>query len=98
MAPTVRRPVRRRLFVRREIWALERTNIWDPITLGLAKAIQTMEGRQFPQDQTNYEYQASMHGSNTTGGGGPDGVWNIVYYRTLLGRIDERTKLITGVD
>ena len=27
-----------------------------------------------------------------------DGVWNIVYYRTLLGRIDERTKLITGVD
>ena len=26
-----------------------------------------------------------------------DGVWNIVYYRTLLGRIDERTLLITGV-
>ena len=26
-----------------------------------------------------------------------DGVWNIVYYRTLLGRIDERTKQITGV-
>ncbi len=27
-----------------------------------------------------------------------DGLWNVVYYRTLLGRIDERTKLITGVD
>lgn len=26
-----------------------------------------------------------------------DGVWNIVYYRTLLGKIDERTLLITGV-
>ena len=26
-----------------------------------------------------------------------DGVWNIVYYSTLLGKIDERTLLITGV-
>lgn len=26
-----------------------------------------------------------------------DGLWNIVYYRTLLGKIDERTLLITGV-
>ena len=26
-----------------------------------------------------------------------DGVWNIVYYQTLLGRIDERTGRITGV-
>lgn len=26
-----------------------------------------------------------------------DGLWNIVYYKTLLGRIDERTRLITGV-
>ena len=25
-----------------------------------------------------------------------DGLWNIVYYRTLLGRIDERTGRITG--
>lgn len=27
-----------------------------------------------------------------------DGLWNIVYYKTLLGRIDERTGRITGVD
>ncbi len=27
-----------------------------------------------------------------------DGLWNIVYYRTLLGRIDERTGRITGVE
>jgi transposase InsO family protein len=26
-----------------------------------------------------------------------DGIWNIVYYRTLLGKIDERSLLITGV-
>ena len=26
-----------------------------------------------------------------------DGIWNIVYYSTLLGKIDERTLLITGV-
>ncbi|MGB6994984.1 MAG: hypothetical protein WBG00_17310 [Thermoanaerobaculia bacterium] len=26
-----------------------------------------------------------------------NGVWNIVYYHTLLGRIDERNGLITGV-
>jgi hypothetical protein len=26
-----------------------------------------------------------------------DGIWNIVYYRTLLGKIDDRTLLITGV-
>src|SRR4030095_13296729 len=26
-----------------------------------------------------------------------DGIWNIVYYETLLGKIDERTRKITGV-
>lgn len=26
-----------------------------------------------------------------------DGIWNIVYFRTLLGRLDERNKTITGV-
>jgi hypothetical protein len=26
-----------------------------------------------------------------------DGIWNIVYYDTLLGKIDERTLTITGV-
>jgi hypothetical protein len=26
-----------------------------------------------------------------------DGIWNIVYYRTLLGKIDERSLRITGV-
>ncbi len=26
-----------------------------------------------------------------------DGIWNIVYYTTLLGKIDERTARITGI-
>ena len=26
-----------------------------------------------------------------------EGIWNIVFYRTLLGRLDERTRRITGV-
>lgn len=26
-----------------------------------------------------------------------DGMWNIVYYRTLLGKIDERQLVITAV-
>jgi hypothetical protein len=26
-----------------------------------------------------------------------DGIWNIVYYSTLLGKIDERTARITGI-
>ena len=26
-----------------------------------------------------------------------NGIWNIVFYTTLLGKIDERTLLITGV-
>jgi putative transposase len=26
-----------------------------------------------------------------------DGIWNIVYYRTLLGKMDERTSRMTGI-
>ncbi|GAB1343095.1 hypothetical protein MASR1M101_22220 [Gemmatimonas sp.] len=25
-----------------------------------------------------------------------DGIWNVLYYQTLLGRFDERTRTITG--
>jgi hypothetical protein len=65
-----------RLFVRREIWGLERTKTWDPHTLAYAKAIKEMQGRPFPADQTNYSYQAFMHGNDDDPGKGPDGVWN----------------------
>ena len=82
MATPPRRPVRRQLFVRREIWHLERRNTWDPITLAFAKAIQTMQGLHFPQDQTSYEYQARMHGANTTSSRGPDGVWNMCQHQS----------------
>src|SRR3954463_4721347 len=82
MSPAVRKPPRK-LFVRREIWHLELTNTWDPITLAFAKAIQTLQHqRQFPQDQTSYEYQARMHGANTTSSLGPDGVWNMCQHQS----------------
>ena len=25
-----------------------------------------------------------------------DGLWNIVFYKTLIGRIDERTRIVSG--
>src|SRR3954470_19180810 len=81
MAPVIRRP-RKRLFVRREIWSLERKNIWDPITLAYAKAIQKMQQLNFPADQTSYRYQAFMHGTNDGPGGGPDGVWNMCQHQS----------------
>lgn len=28
---------------------------------------------------------------------GQDGIWNVIYYETLLGRFDERTRTMTGV-
>src|SRR3954451_5549776 len=73
---------RKKLFVRREIWSLERTKTWDPITLAYAKAIQAMQQRQFPDDQTSYRYQAFMHGTNDGDGGGPDGVWNMCQHES----------------
>jgi hypothetical protein len=69
--------------VRREIWSLEQSNTWDPITLAYAKAIKTMkEQRQFPADQTSYDYQAAMHGIDSTPGTGPDGVWNMCQHQS----------------
>jgi Common central domain of tyrosinase len=73
---------KKKLFVRREIWSLERTKTWDPITLAYAKAIHAMQQRHFPDDQTSYRYQAFMHGTNDGDGGGPDGVWNMCQHQT----------------
>lgn len=51
-------------FVRRDIWALETgaDGPWDPVTLGYAKAIQTMQSRD-SNDPTSWSYQSAMHGS-----------------------------------
>ena len=67
---------KKKLFVRREIWGLERTNTWDAYSLAYAKAVKELQGRPFPADQTNYNYQAFIHGNDDQPGPGPDGVWN----------------------
>ena len=38
----------------------------------------------------------ALNGENTGLEQVQDGVWNILYYDTLLGRFDERSKAITG--
>jgi hypothetical protein len=39
----------------------------------------------------------ALHGEHIEPEEVDSNVWNIVYYRTLLGRIDERTGIITGL-
>jgi tyrosinase len=70
------------LFVRREIWNLERNNTWEPYTLSYAAAIAEMKSREFPNDPTSYAYQAAMHGTDATAGQGPDGVWNMCQHQS----------------
>src|SRR6266540_627379 len=48
------------LFVRREAWALESTNTFDPITVAYAKAVQVMQARP-GTDPTSWSYQGSIH-------------------------------------
>ena len=55
-------------FVRRDIWALETgtgDSPWDPVSLGYAKAIQTMQQRG-ANDPTSWSYQSAMHGTYRT--------------------------------
>jgi Common central domain of tyrosinase len=62
-------------FVRHDIWALENAADnppWDPVTLGYAKAIQTMQQRE-PDDPTSWSYQSAMHGTYRTPA---DPLWN----------------------
>ena len=49
-------------FVRREIWALESEEPFDPITLGYANAVKAMQERP-PDDPTSWAFQAAIHGS-----------------------------------
>jgi hypothetical protein len=75
------RPPFRLLRTRREIWGLERTNTWDPITLAYAKAIQELQGRP-ATNRTNYQYQTNIHGTSSGSGTGPDGIWNACQHGT----------------
>src|SRR6266545_1432235 len=55
------------LFVRREAWALESTNTFDPITVAYAKAVQVMQARP-GTDPTSWSYQGSIHAALAAGG------------------------------
>jgi len=48
------------MFVRREAWALESADTFDPITLAYAKAVQVMQARP-ASDPTSWTYQAAIH-------------------------------------
>jgi hypothetical protein len=64
--------------MRREAWALESTNTFDPITLAYAKAIQVMQARP-TSDPTSWTYQAAIHGTFKTPP--PGATWNACQHR-----------------
>jgi hypothetical protein len=59
--------------VRRNIWGLESTTAWDPVTLAYAKAVKVLQGRPLT-DPTSWTYQAAIHGRS--GAVPPGALWN----------------------
>jgi hypothetical protein len=49
-------------YVRREVWGLEATTTFDPITLAYAKAVRVMQARP-ASDPTSWAWQAAVHGT-----------------------------------
>jgi len=60
-------------YVRRNIWALQATRPWDPVTLAYANAIKALQARALT-DPTSWTYQGAVHGR--TGPVPPGAVWN----------------------
>jgi Common central domain of tyrosinase/Polyphenol oxidase middle domain/Repeat of unknown function (DUF346) len=60
-------------YVRREVWGLEATTTFDPITLAYANAIKVMQARP-ASDPTSWAWQAAVHG--TFAANPPGGNWN----------------------
>jgi hypothetical protein len=60
-------------YVRRDIWRLQATNPWDPITLAYANAIKALQARA-TTDPTSWTYLAAVHGR--TGPVPPGAIWN----------------------
>lgn len=50
------------ILVRRDIWSLETPNIWDPITLAYARAVQELQSRPV-REPTSWIWQANIHGT-----------------------------------
>jgi hypothetical protein len=72
-------PVATPLFIRREAWALQSANTFDPITLAYAKAIQVMQTRP-ASDPTGWTYQAAIHASFAAPP--PGATWNDCQHRS----------------
>ncbi|WP_177188118.1 hemopexin repeat-containing protein [Rhodococcus maanshanensis] len=60
-------------FVRKNIWILEATTPWDPITLAYANAVKALQARA-PSDPRSWTYLAAVHGSSASVP--PGAVWN----------------------
>ncbi len=52
-------------FIRRDIWDLEESQEWHPITLAYARAVATLRQRD-PLDPTSWSYQGAIHGTQAT--------------------------------
>src|SRR2546421_4971015 len=50
------------LYTRRDVWALENTQPWDPYSLAYARAVAEMQSRP-ANNPTSWTYQAAMHGT-----------------------------------
>jgi len=53
---------RGQLFVRRDIWELEKSGPFDPVTLAYANAVKTMQARP-ASNPTSWAFQSAIHGS-----------------------------------
>jgi hypothetical protein len=62
-----------KLFVRREIWELEKNGAFDPITLAYANAVKAMQTRP-ASDPTSWTFQSAIHGAYAAPPPGAD--WN----------------------
>jgi hypothetical protein len=60
-------------YVRKNIWGLEATTPWDPVTLAYANAVKAMQARP-ATDPTSWTYQAAVHGTSAAVPAGA--VWN----------------------
>jgi hypothetical protein len=65
-------------FVRREIWALESDEPFDPITLAYANAVKVMQGRA-ADDPTSWAFQGAIHGAYAAPP--PGAAWNMCQHQ-----------------
>src|ERR687896_2285569 len=65
--------------VRREIWALEADDPFDPVTLAYANAVNVMQGRP-ADDPTSWAFQCAIHGAYAAPPPGAE--WNMCQHQS----------------